>query len=175
MCHIKPHILRANVKVKVILQGQRSNWRSKTCNFNNGHNFSPIADSNLIFGIWIHLTKTHNLMGDMSRSRSYFKVKGQIEVKKCASLTLTITFHLLQLVTWYLACNCISLRCTFSWVTCHQGQGHSSWSNAPTGGHSVSQTHLVLSCHTFSVTLWFITLAGNTQVTGNPLSPISHL
>ena len=128
-------------------QGQghtsRSNWRSKTCNFNNGHNFSPIADSNLIFGIWIHLTKTHNLMGDMSRSRSYFKVTGQIEVKKCASLTLTITFHLLQLVTWYLACNCISLRCTFSLVTCHQGQGHSSWSNAPTGGHSVSQTHLV--------------------------------
>ena len=59
-----------NVKVKVILQGQRSNWRSKTCNFNIGHNFSPIADSNFIFGMCNHLIKTNNLMGDMSWSRS---------------------------------------------------------------------------------------------------------
>ena len=148
----------------VTCQGQghtsRSNWRSKTCNFNIGHNFSPIADSNLIFGMWIHLTKTHNLMGDMSRSRSYFKVKGQVEVKKRATLTMAITFHLLQIATWYLACGFISLRRTILWVTC-QGQGHSSGSKVklklslvPTGGHSVSQTHLVL----FAITSFLLML-----------------
>ena len=52
---------------------------SKTCNFNIGHNFLPIVDSNLIFGMWIDLTKANNLMGDMSRSRSYFKVKLKVK------------------------------------------------------------------------------------------------
>ena len=38
---------------------------------------------------------------------------------------MAITFHLLQIATWYLACGFISLRCTLWCVTC-QGQGHSS-------------------------------------------------
>merc|ERR1719454_275421 len=51
-----------------------------------------------MFGMWIHLPKTHTLMEDMSRSRSYFKVKVKLKL-----------------------------------------------SLVPTGGHSVSQTHLVLN------------------------------
>ena len=51
------------------------------CNFNIGHNCSPIADSNFIFGMCIHLIKANILMGDMLRPMSSFKVKGQIEVQ----------------------------------------------------------------------------------------------
>ena len=51
-------------------------------NFNKNHLKSVIADSNLILGIHMCHIKPHILMCEMSRSRSSFKVKGQIEGKK---------------------------------------------------------------------------------------------
>ena len=45
-------------------------------NFNIGHNFCNIEDSNLIFGMHVYLMELHILSGE--RSRSSFKVKGQI-------------------------------------------------------------------------------------------------
>ena len=39
------------------------------------------------------------------------------------TLTLAITFAILKIATWYLACMCISWSCTF-WVV--KGQGHPS-------------------------------------------------
>ena len=50
-------------------------------NFKKIHKNSTIADSNLIFVIHMCHMKPHILRGDMSRSRSFFKIKGQIEVK----------------------------------------------------------------------------------------------
>ena len=47
-------------------------------NFNIGHNFCNIEDSNLIFGMHVYLMELHILSGERSRSRSSFKVKGQI-------------------------------------------------------------------------------------------------
>ena len=44
-------------------------------NFNIGHNFCNIEDSNLIFGMHVYLMELHILSGE--RSRSSFKVKGQ--------------------------------------------------------------------------------------------------
>ena len=69
----------------VTCQGQSHPSRSKVKlkfenNFNIGRNFSPIADSNLILGIHICHIKPHILMGKMFRSKSSFKVKGQIKV-----------------------------------------------------------------------------------------------
>ena len=90
-------------------------------NFNKNHLNSAIAGSNMIFGIHIRHIKPHIFRGEISRSMSSFKVKG----KKNATLTLIITFHLLQIATSYLACVFISSRRIFWWVTC-QGQGHSS-------------------------------------------------
>ena len=46
-------------------------------NFNMGHNFCNIEDSNLIFGMHVYLMKLHILSGKSSRSMSSFKVKGQ--------------------------------------------------------------------------------------------------
>ena len=46
-------------------------------NFNVGHNFCNIEDSNLIFGMHVYLMKLHILSGKSSRSGSSFKVKGQ--------------------------------------------------------------------------------------------------
>ena len=66
----------------------------------------------MIFGIHIRHIKPHIFRGEISRSRSSFKVKGQIEGKKCATLTFVITFYLLQIATLYLAYVFISLRST---------------------------------------------------------------
>ena len=44
-------------------------------NFNVGHNFCNIEDSNLIFGMHVYLMKLHILSG--KRSGSSFKVKGR--------------------------------------------------------------------------------------------------
>ncbi len=44
-------------------------------NFNIGHNFCNIKDSNLIFGMHVYLMELHIFSGE--RSRSSFKVKGQ--------------------------------------------------------------------------------------------------
>ena len=44
-------------------------------NFNIGHKFSNIEDSNLKFGMHVYLIKLHVLSGE--RSRSSFKVKIQ--------------------------------------------------------------------------------------------------
>jgi hypothetical protein len=52
-------------------------------NFNIGHNFCNIEDSNLIFGMHVYLMELHILSGE--RSRSSFKVKGQIYGFKAAS------------------------------------------------------------------------------------------
>ena len=86
---------------------------------------TAIAHSNLIFGIHMCHITPHILRGEMSRSRSSFKVKGQIEGQKHATLTLVITCDLFQIATWYLACVFISLRLSLWWVTC-QGQSHPS-------------------------------------------------
>jgi hypothetical protein len=51
-------------------------------NFNICHNFCNIADSNLIFGMHVYLMELHILSGE--RSRSSFKVKGQIYCFKAA-------------------------------------------------------------------------------------------
>ena len=51
---------------------------SVCANFNIGHNFFNIEDSNLIFGMLVYLMELHILSGERSRSRSSFKVKGQI-------------------------------------------------------------------------------------------------
>jgi len=45
---------------------------------NVGHNFCNIEDSNLIFVMHVYLMNPHILSGGSSRSRSFFKVKGQI-------------------------------------------------------------------------------------------------
>ena len=55
----------------------------------------------------------------------FFKVKGQIEGQKRATLTLVISFHLLQIATSYLAFVLISLRWSF-WRLIFQGKGHPS-------------------------------------------------
>ena len=47
-------------------------------NFNIGHNFCNIEDSNLIFGMHVYLMKLHILSGE--RSRSSFKVKKIVHV-----------------------------------------------------------------------------------------------
>jgi len=47
-------------------------------NFNIGHNFWAIRDRDLIFSMNMHLLKLHILKGNLLRSRSSFKVKGQI-------------------------------------------------------------------------------------------------
>ena len=44
-------------------------------NFNIGHNFCNIEDSNLMFGMHVYLMELHILSAE--RSRSSFKVKGQ--------------------------------------------------------------------------------------------------
>ena len=44
-------------------------------NFNLGHNFCNIEDSNLIFGMHVYFMELHILSGE--RSRSSFKVKGK--------------------------------------------------------------------------------------------------
>jgi len=65
------------------LIGERSSFKVKcqiygVCpseNFNIGHNFFNIEDSNLIFGVHVYLMKLHILSG--GGSRSSFKVKGK--------------------------------------------------------------------------------------------------
>ena len=49
-------------------------------NFNIGHNFCNIEGSNFIFGMHVYLMELHILSGE--RSRSSFKVKGQIHGSK---------------------------------------------------------------------------------------------
>ena len=90
-------------------------------NFNIGHYFFTIEDSNLIFGMHVYLMKLHILSGERSRSRSSFKVRGQIYVAKIAHFMNT--FAILKIAIWYLACMCISWSCTF-WVV--KGEGHTS-------------------------------------------------
>ena len=48
-------------------------------NFNIGHNFCIIEDSNFIFGMHVYLMELHILSGE--RSRSSFKVKGKKQKK----------------------------------------------------------------------------------------------
>ena len=51
-----------------------------------------------LVGISIHLIKTHILMGDMLRSRSSFKVKGQIE-GQCSKGDIAVSqTHLVHLI-----------------------------------------------------------------------------
>jgi len=50
--------------------------RSKVKYMGQNHNFCNIEDSNLIFGMHVYLMELHILSGE--RSRSSFKVKGQI-------------------------------------------------------------------------------------------------
>ena len=87
MCHITPHILRG--------ERSRSSFKVK----GQMKVKTALAHSNVIFGIDICHITPHFLKGEMSRSRSFFKVKGQIESKKRATLSLVITFHLLQIAT----------------------------------------------------------------------------
>ena len=47
-------------------------------NFNIGHYFLTIGHTDLILGRHVYLMEPHILRGNMSRSRSPFKVKGQI-------------------------------------------------------------------------------------------------
>ena len=54
-----------------------SSWSWSSKNFNIGHNFCIIEDSNLIFGMHVYLMELHILSGESERSRSSFKVKGQ--------------------------------------------------------------------------------------------------
>ena len=65
-----------NVKVKVKLEGQRCNILVKIAHLI--YTFSFIQDGNLIFGMHVYLMQMHILSGERSRSRSYFKVDGQI-------------------------------------------------------------------------------------------------
>ena len=66
-----------------ILSGERSRSSFKVkymgqnrSNFNMGHTFCNIEDSNLIFGMHVYLMELHILSGESSKS--YFKVKSQI-------------------------------------------------------------------------------------------------
>jgi len=66
------------------------------------------------------------------------------------TLTLVITFAILKIATWYLACMCISWSFTF-WVV--KGQGHPSRSKVKyiaskrrRRGHSVSHKHILCFC-----------------------------
>jgi len=100
------HPSRSNVKDMVSVRPSE--------NFNIGHHFFNIEDSNLIFGMHVYLMELHILEGERSRSRSSFKVKGQGQRSN---------FAISKIVTWYVACMCISWSCTF-WVV--KGQGHPS-------------------------------------------------
>jgi len=62
----------------------------------------------------VYLMELHILSGRRLRSRSSFKVKGQGQRSN---------FAISKIVTWYVACMCISWSCTF-WVV--KGQGHPS-------------------------------------------------
>ena len=61
------------MKVKVILQGQRSNIGGQNRSFYEY--FCNIEDSNFIFGMHVYLMELHILSGE--RSRSSLKVKGK--------------------------------------------------------------------------------------------------
>jgi hypothetical protein len=69
-------------------------------NFNLGHNFCNIEDSNLIFGMHVYLMELHIVSGE--RSRSSFKVKGQNMASKwrnrgyCVSDKLISSYNLLS-------------------------------------------------------------------------------
>ena len=60
-------------KVKVTIQGQRSNNTEITI----GNNFWNVRDNEFIFGMHMYRIELQILIGDMLRSRSPFKVKGQ--------------------------------------------------------------------------------------------------
>ena len=68
----------------VICQGQDHPSRSKVkyigqkVHFHFGHSIWSNRDRHLIFGVQVHLTRLHILSGKDIRSRSFFKVKGQI-------------------------------------------------------------------------------------------------
>ena len=100
-------------------------WRFHDAKNSQLRRYRTLSQLEKKYAVGIHMCsiKPHILMGEMSRSRSSFKVKGQIEGQKRATLTLVITFHLLQIATWYLASVFISLRRSLWWVTC---QGHPS-------------------------------------------------
>ena len=66
ICHGQSHLLGS--KVKSIGQ---------IAHFNIGNNFWSNRDRHLIFGVHMYLMKTHILSGNMSRSRSFFKVNSQ--------------------------------------------------------------------------------------------------
>ena len=78
MYFIKLHILSAN------MQGQGHPSRSEVkyigqiTNFNIVHNFCTSPDRDFITDMHMYLIKLHILIGDTHRSRSSFKVKGQI-------------------------------------------------------------------------------------------------
>ena len=59
------------------------------------NNFCYIEDSNFIFGMHVYLMKLHILSGE--RSRSSFKVRGQIYVAKIAHFMNT--FAILKIAT----------------------------------------------------------------------------
>ena len=61
------------------------------------NNFCYIEDSNFIFGMHMYLMKLHILSGERSRSRSSFKVRGQIYVAKIAHFMNT--FAILKIAT----------------------------------------------------------------------------
>jgi len=72
-------------------------------NFNIGHNFCNIEDSNLIFGLHVYRMELHILSGE--RSRSSFKVKGQIygskSLQRGHSVSQTHHLFLLRLYLSY--------------------------------------------------------------------------
>ena len=75
---IKPHILRCNLlrsRSSFKVKGQNT---GKITHFNIGHNFWSNWDRHSVFGVNMYLTKPHVLSGYILRSRSFFKVKGQI-------------------------------------------------------------------------------------------------
>ena len=64
-------------------------------NLNFGHNFCNIEDRNLIFGMHVYRMELHILSG--KRSRSSFKVRGQIYVAQIAYFMNT--FAILKIAT----------------------------------------------------------------------------
>ena len=69
---------------------------------------------------------------------------------------MVITFHLLQIATWYLACVFISWRRSLWWVTC-QGQGHPSRSKVKL---KVTTWYLAYICVTSTRTFWGVKCQG---------------
>jgi hypothetical protein len=105
----------------------------------------------------VHLIELHILSGERWRSRSSFKVKGLIygicpSVRK---LTLVITFSLLTIAIWYLACMCISWGWTF-WVVKGEGQMSNIWRLSV---HPKTLT-LAITCSLLMIATWYLACMG---------------